>query len=259
MTLSNDVPASGAIRLDGQGFVVLGAGGGGMGTETSLALARAGARLLCVDFNEQEAAAIADLTGGTAHVADATSRADMEGVFAKANELFGDAFSGVIDIIGVASAGTIPSYSDEAISRQFDIVFRHALLAVQIGAPMLAKRGGGCMTFVGSISGLSSIPNQSLYGSAKAALHHLAQEFGPGGVRVNAVAPGFVQTPRLKAAIPADAWQKIANGNPLRRTAQPMDIANAILFLSSDLAGYITSNILTLDGGIAHNTQIPGF
>jgi NAD(P)-dependent dehydrogenase (short-subunit alcohol dehydrogenase family) len=249
-------------RLDGRGFVVLGAGGGGMGTQTSLALARAGATLLCVDNKESEAADIAAATGGTAHTADVTSRTDMEAVFARADQLFGDKFAGIVDIVGVARNSALPDAADDAIAWQFDIVLRHALLAVQIGAPMLARRGGGAITFVGSISGSSAIPTQGIYGIAKAALHQLvhyaAQEFGPGNVRVNAVAPGFVQTPRLKAVLPADVWQKIGDANPLRRPADPIDIAKAILFLSSDMASYVTSNVLTLDGGVSHNTTLPG-
>lgn len=250
------------VRLDGRGFVVLGAGGGGMGTETSLTLARAGARLLCIDRDQAEADAIAAQTDGVGMAADITSRTDMEAVFARADDLFGKDFSGIVDIVGVAQAGPIPAATDDDVTRQFDIVFRHALLAIQIGAPMLAARGGGAMTFVGSISGSGAIATQAIYGSAKAALHHLvhyaALEFGPQGVRVNAVAPGFVQTPRLKAALPEQLWQRVAEANPLRRYAQPADIANAILFLSSDLAGYVTSNVLTLDGGVSQNIIMPG-
>lgn len=250
------------LRLDGRGFVILGAGGGGMGTESSLTLANAGADLLCVDSNPEEANKIAVQTNGVAMVADVTSRADMERVFARAGKLFGDRFAGIVDVVGIAQAGSIPATSDEAIARQFDIVFRHALLAIQIGAPMLAARGGGTMTFVGSISGSGAIPSQAIYGSSKAALHHLvhyaAQEFGPQGVRVNAIAPGFVRTPRLNEALPESFWDQVAEANPLRRYAVPDDIAKAILFLSSDLSSYVTSNILTLDGGVSHNITMPG-
>lgn len=251
-----------ASRLDGRGYVVLGAGGGGMGTATSLALAAAGANLLCVDASMAEAQAIAAQTGGVGYAADATSRKEMAAVFAQAGDRFGNRFAGIVDIIGVARNGAIPSFDDQAIDRQFAIVARHALLATQIGAPMLAANGGGSITFVGSISGMVAIPNQAIYGMAKAALHHLtryaAQEFGPAGVRVNAVAPGFVRTPRLHAALPEKVWEQLAEANPLRRVATPDDIAKAILFLASDLSSYVTGNIITLDGGVSNNTVLPG-
>jgi len=88
---------------------------------------------------------------------------------------------------------------------------------------------------------------------AKAALHHLvrcsAHELGPRGVRVNAVAPGFVRTPRLLKALAGEFWDQVGETNPLGRVAIPADIASAILFLCSDLASYVTGNVLTLDGG----------
>jgi len=140
-------------------------------------------------------------------------------------------------------------------------VFRHALLATQIAAPLIAANGGGTMTFVGSISGIVGIANQALYGMAKAALHHLvrqaALEFGPVGVRFNAIAPGFVKTPRLAAAIPPETWQSIARSIPMRRVADPADVAKAALFLSSDLSEYVTANILTLDGGATSFVEAP--
>ncbi|MBV8593175.1 MAG: SDR family oxidoreductase, partial [Caulobacteraceae bacterium] len=187
-----------ALRLDGQAFVVLGAGQG-MGAQSSYALSQAGARLLCVDNDQDRADEIARATGGEAIVADATTKSDIERVFRRADELFGESFAGLVDIIGVASGGPITSITDEVWDRQYAIVLRHALYAMQAAAPLLARNGGGAMTFIGSISGEVAIANQGAYGSAKAALHHLvrlaALEFGPAGTRVNAIAPGFVRTP----------------------------------------------------------------
>lgn len=250
-----------ALSLSGKGIVVLGAGGGGIGTETSRALAQAGAQLLCVDFRQQEADEIAEETGGTAHVADITSRAEMEKLFERADALFGNSFAGIVNVVGLVQMGPITSLDDAAIERQFDVVFRHALLATQIGAPLLARNGGGSVVFVGSLSGLRAVHNQGVYGMAKAALNRLAQqaafEFGPQGVRFNVVAPGFVKTPRVGAAISDEIWGEIERRVPLRRAALPSDIAKAVLFLSSELASYVTGNILTLDGGTSLYMEVP--
>jgi NAD(P)-dependent dehydrogenase (short-subunit alcohol dehydrogenase family) len=151
--------------------------------------------------------------------------------------------------------------SDASWNSQFDIVLRHAFLAIQIGGAALAQVGGGSMTFVGSISGCVSVANQAAYGTAKAALHHLvrcsAHELGPQGVRVNAVAPGFVRTPRLLNKLGEDFWDRVAAVNPLGRVDVPAEIAGAILFLACDLSSYVTGNVITLDGGTNNVAALP--
>lgn len=239
-------------RLDGRGFVVLGAGDG-MGRQSCHALAQAGARVLCVDRDPLLAEGIAHEVQGVAIGADVTSRTDMQRVFQTAQAELGQTFRGVVDIVGMAKLASLVDHDDESWNSQFDIVLRHAWLALQLGGTALAARGGGTMVFVGSIGGLVSVRQQAVYGSAKAALHHLvrcsAHELGPRGVRVNAVAPGFVRTPRLLKALRPEFWEQVAETNPLGRVATPADIASTILYLCSDLAGYVTGNVLTLDGG----------
>lgn len=259
----DDVPDYlGALNLKGQGFVVLGAGQG-IGAQCAYALAQAGARLLCVDIDETRIEAIARATGGEAIIADAGRRSDSERIFARADAAFGKDFAGLVDIIGVAQRASLKTISDDEWDWQYNIVLRHAFYAMQHASPLLAANGGGAMTFVGSISGLVAIPGQSVYGAAKAALHHLvrqaALEFGPAGIRVNAIAPGIVKTPRVLAALSLEAWAQTEAANWLRRAANPSDIARAALFLSSDLARYVTANVLTLDGGNSHgrDTTIP--
>lgn len=247
-------------RLDGHGYVVIGAGGGGLGDATCEALAGAGAQVLCVDLSEQEARRIADHVGGVPFVADVTRRPDMQAVFDHVQRIMGERFSGVVDVVGMAQNARIGEMDDDAIDRQFAIVLRHAVLTVQIAAPLLAQSGGGTLTFVGSLSGIAAVANQTFYGLAKSALHHLvrsaALEFGPQNVRVNAVAPGFVSTPRLASMLPKERWDALAAGNPLGRVAVPDDISKAILFLVSDLAAYVNANILTLDGGLSQALAI---
>lgn len=249
-------------RLDGKAIVVLGAGGGGIGSATCAALAAAGARLLCVDRDADQAEAVAATSGGLAHVADVTDRAEMLSLFARADETFGASLSGVVDIVAFARSGAIASFDDDALALQIDVVLRHAILAVQIAGPMLARNGGGTMAFVGSMSGERAVKNQAIYSIAKAALHHLVRnaacELGSDGIRVNGVAPGFVRTPRLLQALPGEVWDGIAAVNPLGRCAEPADVAKALLYLSSDLSSYINGNILRLDGGYGDSYMLPG-
>jgi NAD(P)-dependent dehydrogenase (short-subunit alcohol dehydrogenase family) len=249
-----------SLRLDGKAFVVLGVGEG-LGRQSCHALAQAGATIFCVDLDAVIADETARAVGGVAHCADVTKRSAVETLFAAASEQFGPQLAGLVDVVGVAHNGPFSSFDDAALDWQFDIILRHAILAMQIGGPLLGRSGGGSMTFVGSISGIANLPGQSMYGAAKAALHHAvrsaAYEYGSAGVRVNAIAPGFTRTPRLIDKIGPDEWERIDVTNPLRRAADPSDIAGAVLFLASDLARYVTGNILTLDGGVVNTVAIP--
>lgn len=239
------------LRLDGRGIVVLGAGQG-IGEQATLALAQAGARVLCVDRDEALARAIAERTGGVACAADVTSRADMERVMASAKRAFGRVH-GIVDIIGVAGIKPLADVSDESWQQQFDIVLRHAFLAIQIGGEMMAADGGGAIAIVGSMAGQRAVPSQVAYGAAKSALHHLVRcagvEYARRGVRINAVAPGYVRTPRLNQRLEASAWEAISRVIPIGRPATPAEIAGPLLFLVSDLSAHMTGEVMAVDGG----------
>ncbi|MBV8592831.1 MAG: SDR family oxidoreductase [Caulobacteraceae bacterium] len=245
-----------SLRLDGRGFVVLGAGGGGIGTETGRALAEAGARLLLVDIDSARANAAAELTGGEPFAANILDRQAMRSVFDCAGALFGSSFFGVVDVVGMVNRGDLTSLDEAGIEAQFDIALKHAVHAIQIAGPRLAANGAGAMVFIGSLAGLAVSGANPFYGGAKAALHHLvryaAREFGPSGVRVNAVAPGLTRTPRLLQSLPREVWSAFDAASALRRAADPADIAKAVLFLASDLASYVTGNVLALDAGANH-------
>jgi len=240
------------LRLDGQGIVVLGAGAG-MGAASSRALAEAGARILCVDREMGLAEQIALEVGGIAFATDVTDRAGMENVFGTAQAHFGASLKGVVDIVGVALLDKVESFDDARFDAQFEVVLRHAFLAIQIGAPILSANGGGAMTFIGSNSGMKSVPGQTIYGAAKAALHHMvrcsAREFGDRGVRMNVIAPSFVRTPRLLEKLGPEFWETVDRTAPLGRAGTVEDIASVVLFLQSALAGYVTGNVMNLDGG----------
>src|SRR4051812_28899032 len=226
------VPDYGALlRLDGRAFVVLGAGNG-IGRQVAHALAQAGARVACVDRDPALAQAVAAQTKGVAVAGDITQRADVERIFAQAEAALGPV-TGLVDIVGMPHLGPLAELDDARWASQFDLVLNHAFLAMQIGGAAIARAGGGSMTFVASISGVASLPGQSAYGAAKAALIHLVATMGtelaPQRVRVNAVAPGFVRTPRLNAMLSEAQWSQIAGIIPLGAPAQPSEIAAPIL------------------------------
>jgi NAD(P)-dependent dehydrogenase (short-subunit alcohol dehydrogenase family) len=228
------------LRLDGRGVIVLGAGQG-IGEATAHALSQAGGRVLCVDQ-------------------DVTLRPDVERVFATAKEAFGGVRA-VVDIVGMAKLAPLSAFTDADYDWQFNIGLRHAFLALQIGAPVMSESGGGSFTFVGSISGVGCLPNEVVYSASKAALHHLARaaavELGPLGIRVNAIAPGFVRTPRLNKLVTPQRWDEIGAEIPMGHVATPDQIAGPLLFLSSDLSMHISGAVLAIDGALGAMAAIP--
>jgi NAD(P)-dependent dehydrogenase (short-subunit alcohol dehydrogenase family) len=260
VTSTDDTPVpdyQGLLRLDGRRFVVIGAGQG-IGRQTSHALASAGAKLVCVDNRDDLAKEIADEVGAVPCVADATKRGDADKTIALAvSELGG--LDGIVDIVGMARYVDAVETSDEDWEWTFDVVLRHAFVFSQAAAK--AMTDGGSMTFVASVSGISSAPRHAAYGSAKAALmswvRSLAVELGPQGVRVNAVAPGVVWTPRISQFLGEKGRELQSRNAPLGRVAEPKDIASAILFLASDLASYVTGQTLVVDGGVGVKFPYP--
>lgn len=244
--------------LQGRAFVVLGAGQG-IGRATALALAQAGARVAGVDRDADLAEAVADETGGLALAADVTRRDAVERLFAEAAAWAGGRLDGVIDIVGIADVRPLAEMDDAGWAEQFDLVLRHVFLTLQEAPKHMPE--GGAMAFVSSVSSVVAVENQSVYGSSKAALNQLvrgaAAELGPKGIRVNAVAPGFVRTPRLNTALGEPFWAELGTYLPLGRAAQPDEIAGPLLFLCSDLAACITGTTLVVDSGMTLGAPMP--
>lgn len=262
MTRSDDseVPDyPGRLRLDGKGIVVIGAGQG-IGRQATHALAQAGASCFCVDLDEDLATDIAKEVGGTAWAGDAIQRESSARLFADARDALGR-IDGVVDIVGMARYAALAEVDDDNWNWHFDIVLRHAFLAMQHAAAAMKETGGGAMAFVASVSGITAAPMHAAYGAAKAGLIALvksgAVEYGKDNIRINAVAPGMVWTPRVSAYIDEAGKKRNEDNTPLRRVALPADIAGPLLFFMSDLAGYVTGQTLIVDGGVAAKFPYP--
>jgi NAD(P)-dependent dehydrogenase (short-subunit alcohol dehydrogenase family) len=239
--------------------VVIGAGQG-IGRQASHALASVGAQLFCIDVDGDLAQDIAAEVDAVPGIGDVTQRDDAARLLAEAQSALGG-LDGIVDIVGMSHFEALLDLTDEEWNWHFDIVLRHAFLAAQIGGRLLVEAGGGAMVFVASVSGITSAPRHAAYGAAKAGLMSLvrsaAVELGPQGVRVNAVAPGVVWTPRVSAYLGDEGRQRNEANTPLRRVAQPADIAAGILFLMSDLASYVNGHTLVVDGGVGAKFPYP--
>jgi NAD(P)-dependent dehydrogenase (short-subunit alcohol dehydrogenase family) len=247
------------LRLDDQVWVVLGAGQG-IGRQSAHALAQSGATVVCVGRGREATENVAQEVGGTAFLGDAQSRADMTRLFAEVRQRFGK-LNGIVDIIAIGVQGHVLDVTDEDYQWQHDNVLRHALLALQLGAPLMAESGGGAVVLVSSIAGQRVWPGITVaYPIFKAALDHLtrvaAVELGPMGIRVNTVSPGLIKTPRWRSM--SEEWfAKVSESYPLRRIGEPSEIGSVILFLASELARNMTGQILVADGGLSLQTPPP--
>src|SRR4051794_24678861 len=206
-------------------------------------------------MSRELAEAVAAEVDGEPLVADVLRRDELERALAQGR------VSGLVDIVGMPVLGPLAELDDDDWQTQFDLVLRHAFLAMQIGGRVMAAAGGGTMVFVGSISGLAHVPGQAAYGTAKAALHQLVasmgRELAPVGVRVNAVAPGFTQTPRLLTILSSEQWSQVSSIIPRGAPGSSAEIAAPILFLAPDLSSYVTGQVLAVDGGMTGQVIVP--
>lgn len=239
------------LGLAGKRALVAGAGQG-IGRACALALREAGARVACVDNDEERASAVAEEVGGIPLVIDVRRRDDVEAAVAATVTEFGG-LDVCIDIIGEARWAPVLDVTDEDWDATFDLVLRHVFFFAQAAGRVMVEAGSGAFVAVASVSGLTGAPNHGPYGAAKAGLialiKTLALELASSGVRVNAVAPGSVITPRILERMSEERRAESAKAIPLGRQAQPEEIAKAVTFLASDLASYVTGQTLAVDGG----------
>jgi len=237
------------LRLDDRGFVVVGAGMG-MGRQSAHALAQLGARVVCVDIEQDRAEEVAAEVKGVPMVADVRREDAVAGVVAAARQELGS-LDGIVDVVGMARWAPVTDMPTEDWDWSFDMCLRHAFNLCKHGGRALAESGGGSMVFVASVDGWLSAPFHAAYGAAKAGLMSLvrtaAVELRSSEVRVNAVAPGGTATPRI---LGDRDLEEVASGS-LLTMGRTSDIASAVLFLSSDLSHHVSGVVLAVDGGDA--------
>jgi 3-oxoacyl-[acyl-carrier protein] reductase len=165
---------------------------------------------------------------------------------------------GRLDILvnnaGMNRDGLVLRMSDQDFDDVINVNLRAAFVACRAAArPMMRGRFGRIVN-IGSVTGIIGNSGQANYAAAKAGLigltKTLAAELGPKGITANVVAPGFVETAMLDA-LPDDYKQEIMKTLPLRRFGRPEEIAHAVSYVASDLAGYLTGQVLVVDGGLA--------
>jgi NAD(P)-dependent dehydrogenase (short-subunit alcohol dehydrogenase family) len=249
----------GFLKLANKNAIVVG-GGFGMGRAISTLLAQAGSNVAVLDFNLEQAR----------ETVEAIARSGTNGVVVECDALnvdnlqkaIGDAASRLkgadilVTVVGQAGWNDVFGLTPEAWDRDHNKNLRYVFFASQAFARL--ARGGEvprAITSIASVAGIQSSPYSAAYGAAKAGLCNLVRslsvELAPYQIRMNAVAPGVIETPRTAASRNYAAFREkiAASPIPFKRPGDPMDIAKAVLFLSSDLASYVTGQTLCVDGG----------
>lgn len=251
-----------AISIDHDGRVALVTGAGaGIGREVARWLARAGASVAVNDIRSAKADAVVaeiESEGGQAApvVADCRDDAAVDEMVATVLDRFGG-LDIAVNNIGMIPPGRRPqpfvSYRGDDWR---DIIDQNLTLAALCGraeAETMLARDGGVILFVTSGETTRPSPYNAIYAAAKAAINHLvtsmAVELGPGGIRVNAMAPGTTLTETVAAAFTEDRMEQIVQSTPLRRAVEHDELARLATFLTSDLARCITGQFILADAG----------
>ena len=253
--------------FDGKVAIVTG-GAQGLGGATARRLAEEGANVLVADIDLDTAQTNVERIRAQGHEAEAMrvdvgNHADIEamveaavGRWGRLDILFNNAF----DVLTAFSGGAV-ELAEDAWDKDMAVLVKSVFLSAKHAVPEMRKVGGGSIVNVSSVHGILGAPGLLVYEAAKAAVigatRQMATEFGPDGIRVNAVLPGHMLTERLR-----QGWEGNPSGlkffddqYPLRKVGRAEDIANAVLFLCSDEASFIPGHPLVVDGGLTIQLQ----
>jgi NAD(P)-dependent dehydrogenase (short-subunit alcohol dehydrogenase family) len=243
------------LGLAGKRILVTGAASG-IGLETARLLAGEGAVLVLMDRDQHTLDAVADEFGAVARVGgDVTREADCENMAAIARNATGG-LDGLVHCAGVSDR-VAKAFDIDIDEWQYivDVTLRGTFLACRAAARVMLAQKSGSIVALSSIRGLIGSPRRHAYGPAKAAVSmmakNLACEWSLSGVRINAIAPGFIRTPMTDRLVKDGKLDEtiINDRTPMGRMGLPIEIARASAFLLSDWSSYITGVTLPVDGG----------
>ena len=230
----------------------------GIGRAIALKFAAEGADVAFTYRSQHEAAQtlVAELEGlgvrAAGFASDAASFENAHEVVSQVHSTFGR-----IDILvnnaGITRDGLMMRMSEEQWDAVVDTNLKSAFNFIHACTPIMARQRGGSIICMSSVVGVSGNAGQCNYSASKAGLigltKSIAKEMGPRGVRANCIAPGFIATD-MTSALPEDVRKEWEKQIPMRRGGKPEDVANVATFLASDMAGYVTGQVINCCGGM---------
>ena len=241
-------------RFDDKVALVTG-GGTGIGRAIATAIAAEGGQVVVTGRRVDRLREVSETNPDRIRYvqADVSQGADVKRAIAFTVEQFG-ALDVLVNNAAACTMRPLSSLTDEAISEMLDVNVKGTLMGIREALPQLTGRRGSVVN-VTSVTARAATPAMSAYGGSKAAVEQLtrclAVELGPAGVRVNVVSPGMTMTPMLEGNMDQQGIEQVASHTPLRRVGTPEDVAEAVLFLASDQAGWITGQVVQSSGGLS--------
>jgi NAD(P)-dependent dehydrogenase (short-subunit alcohol dehydrogenase family) len=242
------------MRFTDKTVVVTGAGRG-IGAETARRFGAEGATVVVADIDVASAEAVAaSLPKATAVHADVSSREALRSVVAQATDIGGGVDVWINNAMSCSETPFL-ELTPEEVQRDLAVTLMGPFFAAQEVIPGMVERGGGVILNISSVNASAYLGNEA-YSAAKAGLESLtrsiAVKYGRQGIRCNAVSPGSVATEywEHRRALDPQVFEKVGQWYPLGRVGKPADIADALLFLASDAASWITGAVLPVDGGL---------
>lgn len=240
-----------------EGVAVVTGAASGIGRATALLLAERGARVIATDINQHALEALVNESGDRLAATVVCDVADPKAPqqIADVVDTLGEPWRILINNAGIASAPPLVDTTDDDFERFISVNMASVFRLSRTALPIMAKQGGGSIVNLASVFGLTGVAGTSIYSMTKGAVAalttQLACEWGRDNIRVNAIAPGLIDTPLTASRIREGAWvqRRMLEETPLGRPGTPHDVAEAIAFLVSSRSAFITGEVLKVDGG----------